>query len=74
VSPDGRDVQAGLTDRMVYKRHMGGVLVYLTQWVPDPVSSGVKRSEGDHSPPSTGEIKNSRDITSLPHKSSWHNA
>jgi hypothetical protein len=27
-SPDGRDVQAGLTDRMVQQRHTGGVLVF----------------------------------------------
>jgi hypothetical protein len=27
-SPDGRDVQAGLTDRMVYQRHVGGFLVF----------------------------------------------
>jgi hypothetical protein len=27
VGPDGRDVQAGLTDQMVYQRHVGGFLV-----------------------------------------------
>jgi hypothetical protein len=27
-SPDGRDVQAGMTDRMVYQRHVGGFLVF----------------------------------------------
>jgi hypothetical protein len=27
-SPDGRDVQAGLTDRKVYQRHVGGFLVF----------------------------------------------
>jgi hypothetical protein len=27
-SPDGRDVQAGLTDRMVYQRHVSGFLVF----------------------------------------------
>jgi hypothetical protein len=28
-SPDMRDVQAGLTDRIVYQRHVGGFLVFL---------------------------------------------
>jgi hypothetical protein len=28
--PNGRDVQAGLTDRMVYQRHEGGFLVFPT--------------------------------------------
>jgi hypothetical protein len=27
-SPDGRDVQAGLTDRMIYQRHVGGFLAF----------------------------------------------
>jgi hypothetical protein len=27
-SPGGRDVQAGLTDRMVYQRHMRGLFVF----------------------------------------------
>jgi hypothetical protein len=27
-SPGGRDVQGGLTDRMVYQRHVGGFLVF----------------------------------------------
>jgi hypothetical protein len=27
-SPDGRDVQAGLTDRIICQRHVGGFLVF----------------------------------------------
>jgi hypothetical protein len=27
-TPDGRDVQAGLTDRMIYQRHVCGFLVF----------------------------------------------
>jgi hypothetical protein len=27
-SPDGRDVEAGLADRMVYQRHVGGFLIF----------------------------------------------
>jgi hypothetical protein len=26
--PDGKDVQAGLTDRIIYQRHVGGLLVF----------------------------------------------
>jgi hypothetical protein len=28
LSPDGRDIQDGLTERMIYRRHVGGFLVF----------------------------------------------
>jgi hypothetical protein len=35
-----------------------------SQWVPGPLSTGVKRPgrEADHSPPSSAEVKNGGDI------------
>jgi hypothetical protein len=43
-----------------------------TQWVPGVYSPGVKRlgREAGHSPPLSAEVKNSRAISPLPHKSS----
>jgi hypothetical protein len=43
------------------------------QWVPGELSPGVKRlrREGDHSPPSSVQIKNGGAIPPLPHTSSW---
>jgi hypothetical protein len=38
------------------------------QWVPGALSLGVKQSgrEGDHSPPSSAEVKNAWSYTSTP--------
>jgi hypothetical protein len=45
------------------------------QGIPGTISPGVKRPgrEGDHSPPSSAEVKNGLAIPSLSHMSSWHN-
>jgi hypothetical protein len=44
-----------------------------TQWVPRPLSPGVKRQwrEADHSPPASAQVKK---IHSLPHTPSWRRA
>jgi hypothetical protein len=47
------------------------------QWIPGPLSQGVKRPEreADHFPPTIAEIKNGEFIRQLhPHKSSWRSA
>jgi hypothetical protein len=45
-----------------------------SQWLQGALSLGVKRvkSEADHSPPSSAEVKNGGAIPPLPRMSSWH--
>jgi hypothetical protein len=44
------------------------------QWMLGALSLGVKKSglEGDHTPPSSSEVKNGGPIPPVPHTSSWH--
>jgi hypothetical protein len=46
------------------------------QHVPEVISPGVQQSEreGDHSPPTSAEVKNGGAIPPLPHTSSWRSA
>jgi hypothetical protein len=48
----------------------------LKQWTVADVSLKVKQQEreADHSPPSSGNVKNGGAITSFPQASSWHGA
>jgi hypothetical protein len=65
-----------ITYRKLINILVDGILPGPVQWVLGALSPGIKRQKlkGDHSPPSSAEVKNGGAILLLPNTSSWSGA